>query len=192
MFSKTFFLLFIIDYAENQLGFSKLGIFRKWVGVLNFCENFYKILIGLSPICHFCIYVGPLWQFEHVLRYFSLCSCILYKSFALLHDRCLSKCPSDIVVLNWTQVSSNDLILSCLIMFIMFWSLSLYFTHFAYVAHTRHSQAPPMHQHMHTHASTHAHTIILTSLMRCVSIYMAYHLYFFCLCARFYLCFDMI
>ena len=130
------------------------------VGVLNFCENFSKILIGLSPICHLCIYVGPLWQFEHILRNFSLCSCIIYKSFALLHDRCLSKCPSDILVLNWTQVSSNDLILSCLIMFIMFWSLPLCFTHFAYVAHTRHSQAPPMHfkhQHMHTHASTHAH-----------------------------------
>ena len=191
MFSKTFFLLFIIDYAENQLGFPKLGIFRKQVGVLNFCENFSKILIGLSPICHLCIYVGPLWQFEHVLRHFSLCSCILYKSFALLHDRCLSKCPSDILVLNWTQVSSNDLILSCLIMFIMFWSLSLCFTHFAYVAHTRHSQAPPVHF-MHQHMHAYAHTVILTSLMRYVSIYMAYHLYFFCLCARFYICSDMI
>ena len=180
---------------KNQLGFSKLGIFRKWVEVLNFCENFSKILIGLSPICHLCICVGPLWQFEHVLRHFSFCSCIPHKSFALLHDRCLSKCPSDILVLNWTQVSSNDLILSCLIMFIMFWSLSLCFTHFAHFAHTRHppcisciSICTHMHQHMHTYA----HTVILTSLMRCVSIYMAYHLYFFCLCARFYICSDMI
>ena len=152
-----------------------MGIFQKWVGILNFCENFSKILIGLSPICHLCIYVGPLWQFEHVLRDFSIFSCILHKIFALLHDRCLSKCPSDILVLNWTQVSSNDLILSCLIMFIMFWYLSLCFTHFAHVAHTRH---PPCISCINTciHMHTYAHTVILTSLMHCVSIYMAYHL----------------
>ena len=116
-----------------------MGIFRKWVGVLNFCEIFSKILIGLTPICHLCIYVGPLWHFKVVLRHFSICACILYNNYALLHNRCLSKCPSDILVLNWTQVSSNDRFLSCLIMLTMFWSLSLCFTHFAHVAHTRHT-----------------------------------------------------
>ena len=107
--------------------------------VLNFCENFSKILIGLSPICRLCICVGPLWHFTVVLMHFSICSCILHKSYALLLDRCLSKCPSDILVLNWTQVSSNDRFLSCLIMLTMFWSLSLCFTHFAHVAHTGHT-----------------------------------------------------
>ena len=136
MFSKTFFLFFVIDYAENYLRFLKLGIFRKWVGVLIFSEKFSKFLIGLSPICCLCIYAGPLWQFKHVLRHISLCSCIFHHLWTLLHDRCLSKCPSDILVLNWTQVSSNDRFLSCIIMLTMFWSLSLCFTHFAHVAHT--------------------------------------------------------
>ena len=116
-----------------------MGIFRKWVGVLNFCEIFSKILFGLSPICRLCICVGPLWHFKVILRHFSICSCILHNSYALLHDRCLSKCPSDILVLNWTQVSSNDRFLYCLIMLTMFWSLSLCFTHFAHVAHIRHT-----------------------------------------------------
>ena len=139
-----------------------MGIFQKWVGILNFCGNFSKILIGLSPICHLCIYVGPLWQFEHVLRDFSIFSCILHKSFALLHDWCLSKCPSDILVLNWTQVSSNVSFLSCLVMLTMFWYLSLCFTHFAHVARTRHPSAPPMHLMLQSHASAHAHTCINT------------------------------
>ena len=124
--------------------FSKFGIFPKS----------FKILIGLSPIYHFCICVGPLWHFKVVLRHSSLCSCIFHHCCALLHDRSLSQCPSDILELNWTQVSSNDRFLSCLIMLTMFWSLSVCFTHFAHDAHT----------------------VILTSLMHCVSIYMAYHL----------------
>ena len=131
-----------------------MGIFRKWVGVLIFCEHFSKILIGLSPIYRLCICIGPLWHFKVVLRHSSLCSCIFHHCCALLHDRCLSQCPSDILELNWTQVSSNDRFLSCLIMLTMFWSLSVCFTHFAHDAHT----------------------VILTSLMHCVSIYMAYHL----------------
>ena len=50
--------------------FQKLG----WVS--NFCENFFNSLIWLSPIWCLCIYVGPLWQFELVLRHISSCSCI--------------------------------------------------------------------------------------------------------------------
>ena len=162
MFSKTFFLLFIINYAENQLRFSKLGIFRKWVGVLNFCENISKILIGLSPIYRLCICIGPLWHFKVVLRHSSLCSCIFHHCCALLHDRCLSQCPSDILELNWTQVSSNDRFLSCLIMLTMFWSLSLCFTYFAHVAHTRALQAHLMHLLLHPYASHATHTCIST------------------------------
>ena len=56
----------------------KLGIFRKWVEVLHFREYFFKIFIGLCPICCLCICVGPLWQFELVFRHFSLCSCIVH------------------------------------------------------------------------------------------------------------------
>ena len=129
MFSNFFFPFVYHRLCRKLVRVLKIGDFSKWVGVLNFCEFFSKILIGLSPICNLCICVGPLWQFEHVLRHFSLCSCILHKSFAQLHDWCLSKCPSDILVLNWTQVSSNDLILSYLIMFFMFWSIFVFVFH---------------------------------------------------------------
>ena len=107
-------LSFYWDYADFSLGFCILGIFRKWVGVLSFCGIFSKSLIGLSPICCDCSSVGPLWQFEHVLRQISLCSCILHYLCTLLHVRCLTKCPSDIFVLNWTQVSSNAWLLPIL------------------------------------------------------------------------------
>ena len=105
-------LSFYRDYTNFSLGFYILGIFRKWVGVLSFCEFFSKSLIALSPICCDCSCVGPLWQFEHVLRQISLCSCILHHLCTLLHVWCLTKCPSDIFVSNWTQVSSNAWILS--------------------------------------------------------------------------------
>ena len=178
MFSKTFFLLFFIYYAENQLGFSKLGIFRKWVEVLNFCENFSKILIGLSPIYRLCICVGPLWHFKVVLRHFSISSCILHNSYALLHDRCLSKCPSDILVLNWTQVSSNDMILSYLIMFFMFWFVFVFVFHTLSIlclnampcthqALSRHTSCITCCTHMHLHmlnTNTHMHMYLFYAL----------------------------
>ena len=48
----------------------------------------------------------------------------------------------------------------------MFWSLSLSFTHFAYVAHTRHTPkhplSTPMHLMLQSHASAHAQTCIST------------------------------
>ena len=150
-------LSFYWVYADFSLGFYILGIFRKWVGVLSFCEIFSKSLIELSPIYCDCSCVGPLWQFEHLLRQNSLCSCILHYPCTLLHVRCLTKCPSDIFVLNWTQVSSNAWILSCLIMLIMFWSVFVVFTHyvkFVPQCHAMHTLSTP-------HAS-HAASLCIT------------------------------
>ena len=73
----------------------------------NFCEKFSKSLIVLSPICCLCICVGPLWHSKHVLRQFSPCSCIVHSWNSLLHAKCLTECSSDILVLNWSQLSSN-------------------------------------------------------------------------------------
>ena len=109
------FLLFVLDYAKIKLGFSKLGIFSKMGWGSWFCEKFFKILIGLSPIWSLCICVGPVWHSNHVLRLFHLCSCIVHLCCGLLHAKCLTKCSSDIlcciglkwvpvlrVTLNWT------------------------------------------------------------------------------------------
>ena len=106
--SNTIFIFYFWIMQILCLGFWKLGISENWVGFSNFCENVINLLIGLSPIWCLCIYAGPLWHFKVVLRHFSNYSCTLHNSYALLHDGCLSKCPSDILVLNWTQVSSND------------------------------------------------------------------------------------
>ena len=145
-----------------------MGIFWKWVGVLSFCENFSKTLFGLSPIWCLCICVGPLRHFELVLRQISSCSCSLHHLCSLLHVRCLTKCPSDIFVLNWTQVSSNTWILSWLIMLIMFWlvlcdvyTLGPICASMPCLAHIKHtlciSCCIPMHHMLHTHAPAHAH-----------------------------------
>ena len=114
-----------------------------------------------------CIYVGPLRHFELVLRQISLCSCSLHHLCSLLHVRRLTKCPSDIFVLIWTQVSSNTWILSWLIMLIMFWpvlcdvyTLGPICDSMPCFAHTKHTSCIscciPMHHMLHTHASTHA------------------------------------
>ena len=58
------------------LGFWKLG----WISFSS--EYFSKSLIGLCPICYLCICVSPLWQFDHVLRHFSICSCIFHNCCA--------------------------------------------------------------------------------------------------------------
>ena len=131
---------------KNQ-GFSKIG--------LRFLV-FLKSLIRLSPICCDCSCVGPMWQFEHVLRHFSLCSCIFHHLCTLLHVRCLTECPSDIFVLNWIKVNSNFKVYTCLTLFNLFWSLIMCLTHFAHVAQTRALQAHLMHLMMHTHAPAHA------------------------------------
>ena len=122
--------LLFSDYAEFMLRVFKIGDFRK-LGWISFSsEYFSKSLIGLCPICCLCICVGPLWQFDHVLRYFSICSCIFHNYCALLHVMCLTDCLSDNSVLFWTQLSSNLWCWSCLIIWIIFWSSCVCFTHF--------------------------------------------------------------
>ena len=115
--------IFVLDYADFSLRFWNLGIFEKGIGVPIFCENFFKILIGLSPICYVCICVGPMRHSNHVLRQISSCSCIFHRCCALLHVRCLTEFPSDILMLNWTQVSPFAGVYSCLPMFNIFWSM---------------------------------------------------------------------
>ena len=168
-FPKIVFI-FVLDYADFSLGFWKLGIFKNWVGVLSFCEDFSNFLIGLSPIWCLCICVGPLRHSKLVLRQISPCSCIAHSWNSLLHATCLTKCPSDILVLNWTQLSSNAWLLSWLIMFIMFWSMFVCFTHYVHFVpqcHAMHTLGTPhashatfscitccthLLQHRHTHA----------------------------------------
>ena len=170
-----------------------------------------SVLAPYGILSRLCICVGPLWHFKVVLRHFSICSCILHYNYALLHDRCLLKCPSDILVLNWTQVSSNDRFLSCLIMLTMFWSFALCFTHFAHVAHTRHilglsrhtsciSCCTHMHQHMLS-TNTHMHKYLfyalwlyLLGLMLLACWLCLFTLFLSCFCSVFkllYLCFEL-
>ena len=99
--------LLFSDYAEFMFRVLKIGDFRKldWI---SFCSKYFsKSLIGLCPICCLCICIGPLWQFDHVLRHFFICSCILYNCCALLHLMCLTDCLSDSSMLFWTQLRSN-------------------------------------------------------------------------------------
>ena len=98
---------FCLRLCRNYLRVFKLGIFEKGVGFMIFKQNFFKFLIGLSPIWFVCICVSPLWHFKSVLRHFSMCLCIVHSCSAVLHAKCLSKCSSDIFVLLWTQMSSN-------------------------------------------------------------------------------------
>ena len=87
-------------------GYQNWGFFENWVRFLNFVKIFSNYLIGLSLVYCLCIYVGPLWQIELVLRHFSSCSCISHCVYILVHVRCLTECPSDILWLYWTQMSS--------------------------------------------------------------------------------------
>ena len=123
--------------------------------------KFFKILIGLSPICCVCIYVGPLRHSNHVLRQFSSYSCIIHRCCVLLHVRCLTECPSDILVLNWTQVSHFGWVYFWLTMFNMFWSLNVCSTHFAQVV-------PQCHV-MHTLGTHYASPVTLTCISSCTT-----------------------
>ena len=125
--------LFYFVYADFSLGFWKFGDFSKkgWDSYL--CDFFFKILIGLSPICCVCICVDPMRHSIHVMRHFHSSSCIIHRCCSLLHVRCLTECPSDILVLNWTQVSPFAWVYSCLPMFNMFWSMNVCSTHFVQV-----------------------------------------------------------
>ena len=107
MYFLHYSYLLFSDYAEFMLRVLKIGDCRK-LGWISFSsEYFSKSLIGLYPICCLCFCVGPLWQFDHVLRHFSICSCIFHNCCALLHVMCLTDCLSDSSVLFWTQLSSN-------------------------------------------------------------------------------------
>ena len=98
--------IFYLDYADFSLGFWKFGTFEKLGWGSYFCEIFFlKFWLGWVPF-DVCV-VGPLRHSKHVLRLFSPCSCIVHCWISLLHARCLTECPSDILLLNWTQLSSN-------------------------------------------------------------------------------------
>ena len=155
-----------------------MGFFKNELGFLCLCKFFSKSLIRLSPIWCLCIYVGSLRHFKFVLRNFSFGSCIIHISCALLHVKCLTKCPSDIFVLNWIQVNSNLWVYTCLTLFHLFWSPIMCFTHFALVAHTRRTLGPfrhtsciswctHMHQHMHC-LGTHRHSYLIHALCLCL------------------------
>ena len=103
----TIFLLFHLDYAENFLGFINLVIFEKGVGIVGFCQNLFKFLIGLCPICLVCVCVGPMWQFWLVFRQNFSWSCIAHMLSRVLHIMCLIKYSSDIFELFWTPMSSK-------------------------------------------------------------------------------------
>ena len=151
MFLNNIFTLFL-DYAEKFLGLSWIGDFQKRVGFTNFGQNFFKILIGLCPICHDCIFVGPLWQFELVFRHIFICSCIAHMCSVVLHSKCLTKCSSGIFELVWTQMSSFVWIYPLLNLFNMFWSLGVCFTHFAQLCLTMPCHASPRHASCTPHA----------------------------------------
>ena len=151
MFLNNIFTLFL-DYAEKFLGLSWIGDFQKRVGFTNFGQNFFKILIGLCPICHDCIFVGPLWQFELVFRHIFICSCIAHMCNIVLHSKCLTKCSSGIFELVWTQMSSFVWVYPWLNLFNMLWSLGVCFTHFAQLCLTMPCHASPRHASCTPHA----------------------------------------
>ena len=99
-----------------------------------------------------------------------MCACVdafFHHCCALLHVRCLTECPSGIFQLNWIQVNSNFWVYTCLTLFNLVCSLFMCFTHFAYVAYTRHTLGPSRHitcitgcTHMHQHKHTHTQFLI--------------------------------
>ena len=140
----------------------KIGDFRKiGLGFL-FLWNFFEILIGLSPICYACVCVGPTWHSNLVLRLFHLCSCIVHWYCTLLHAKCLTECPNDILVLNWTQVSPFAWISFWLNMLDMFWSMGMCFTHLEFFFFF----VPQCHP-MHTLGTHYASLAALTCISSC-------------------------
>ena len=121
--------------------------------------NVFKILIGLSPICCVGICVGPMRHYDLILRHFHSCSCIFHWCCALLHAKCLTKCPSDILVLIWTQVSPFAWVSFWLNMLDMFWSMGVCFTHFNLFVPQCHA--------MHTLGTHYASPTALTCISSC-------------------------
>ena len=104
--------IFVLDYADFSLGFWNLRIFEEGVGVLIFVQIFSKFSLGWVP---FAVFVSVLatwgilimfWgRFHHVHALFIDVS-------ALVHVRCLSKCPSDIFELfglKWVPMFGSTL-----------------------------------------------------------------------------------
>ena len=50
---------FVLNFADFSLGFQKLGIFRKWVGFLNFVKFFPNLWLGWVPIDMFVSMLAP-------------------------------------------------------------------------------------------------------------------------------------
>ena len=131
-----------------------------------------------------CICVGPLWQFEHVLRQISLCSCTLHHLCTLLHVRCLTKCPSDIfcVELDLSEFQCLEFVLIDHAYHV--WLVFVVFTHFVQFVpqchavhtlstpHASHATSPcitcctHMHQHM-LNTDTHMHSYLIHALCLC-------------------------
>ena len=65
---------FCLRLHRFQLKVLKFEDFRKRGWGSYFCAKFFKIFIGLSPICCVCICVGPMRHSKHVLRQISSCS----------------------------------------------------------------------------------------------------------------------
>ena len=107
---------------------------KSWLG----CVLFDMFVLVLAPCGNICLYWKILFS----------CSCIVHSWKLLLHTRCLTECPSDILVLNWTQLSSNDWVYSWLIFLTLFWSVCVYFTHFVHFVpqcHAMHTLGPFWH-----------------------------------------------
>ena len=103
--SNTFFIIFFRIMQNLCLGFYKLGIFENWVGFLFFVKFFSILWLGWVPfgVCAFvlapCGNLNLYWGiFHHVHAFF-------YCFYTLLHGRCSTKCPSNILWLYWTQMS---------------------------------------------------------------------------------------
>ena len=194
------FFHFCIKFCRFLHRFLKIWDFWKLGWGSYFCENFFKILIGLNPICRVYICVGPMRHSNHVLSQISSCSCIIHRCCSLLHVRCLTECPSDILVLYWTQMSSNTWVSFWLNMLDMFWSMSVCFTHFPTLCHAMHTlcitYCAHMHQFMHTHAQWFTSCILFLftwlntySMLFCVCL-LCFKLVLLCF-RLFYLCFKL-
>ena len=84
-----------------------MGIFENWVGFLNFVKIFSVLWFGWVPfgVCASvlapCVNLNLFWSmFHHVHTFF-------YSFYKLVHVRCLTKCPSNILWLYWTQMISS-------------------------------------------------------------------------------------
>ena len=170
MFFLNIIFIYVLDFAEINLGFKIGDFFEKGLGFLIFIKILSDFWLGCIP---FGLCVGPLWHFNHVLRHFYMCSCIVHSCSVVLHAKYLTKCSSGILCcigLKWVPLLGFTLDWTCLTCFGQ-WvcvlhtlpNLCLNAMPCTIYAHTRHPlgthHASPhayiytAHaQHMHTHA----------------------------------------